>query len=144
MLLRHIAKDMTSLLLSWHKRYDFNAANFHVIVNENGYYKCNGLEWCLLAKLGFWLCNINKLTITLYWKKQLNTFTTTLKTHLSVPIHLNWNGICQFSIFTVEGGLFFAILPVKWMLWIITCRSNTSPEIVHEISQYGLKAAILS
>ena len=29
MLLRRIAKDVTSLLLSWHKRYhDFNAANF--------------------------------------------------------------------------------------------------------------------
>ena len=28
MLLRHVAKDVTSSLLSWHKRYDFNAANF--------------------------------------------------------------------------------------------------------------------
>ena len=27
-LLRRVAKDVTSLLLSWHKRYDFNAANF--------------------------------------------------------------------------------------------------------------------
>ena len=27
MLLRGVAKDVTSLL-SWHKRYDFNAANF--------------------------------------------------------------------------------------------------------------------
>ena len=35
MLLRHIAKDMTSSLLSWHKRYDFNPANFDVIANEN-------------------------------------------------------------------------------------------------------------
>ena len=28
MLLRRVARDMTSSLLSWHKRYDFNAANF--------------------------------------------------------------------------------------------------------------------
>ena len=28
MLLRSVAKDVTSSLLSWHKRYDFNAANF--------------------------------------------------------------------------------------------------------------------
>ena len=28
MLLRHFAKDVTSSLLSWHKHYDFNAANF--------------------------------------------------------------------------------------------------------------------
>ena len=28
MLLRRIAKDVTSSLLSWHKRYDFNAAYF--------------------------------------------------------------------------------------------------------------------
>ena len=27
-LLHRIAKDVTSSLLSWHKRYDFNAANF--------------------------------------------------------------------------------------------------------------------
>ena len=27
-LLRRVAKDMTSSLPSWHKRYDFNAANF--------------------------------------------------------------------------------------------------------------------
>ena len=28
MLLRRLAKDVTSSLLSWHKRYDFNVANF--------------------------------------------------------------------------------------------------------------------
>ena len=28
MLLRRVAKDVTSSLFSWHKRYDFNAANF--------------------------------------------------------------------------------------------------------------------
>ena len=28
MLLRRVAKDVTLSLLSWHKRYDFNAANF--------------------------------------------------------------------------------------------------------------------
>ena len=28
MLLRRVAKDVTSSLLSWHKRNDFNAANF--------------------------------------------------------------------------------------------------------------------
>ena len=27
-LLRRVARDVTSSLLSWHKRYDFNAANF--------------------------------------------------------------------------------------------------------------------
>ena len=27
-LLRRVAKDVTSSLLTWHKRYDFNAANF--------------------------------------------------------------------------------------------------------------------
>ena len=27
-LLRRFAKDVTSSLLSWHKRYDFNVANF--------------------------------------------------------------------------------------------------------------------
>ena len=27
-LLRRVAKDVTSSLLSWHKCYDFNAANF--------------------------------------------------------------------------------------------------------------------
>ena len=27
-LLRRVAKDVTSSALSWHKRYDFNAANF--------------------------------------------------------------------------------------------------------------------
>ena len=27
-LLRRVAKDVTSSSLSWHKRYDFNAANF--------------------------------------------------------------------------------------------------------------------
>ena len=27
-LLRRVAKDVTSSLLSWHKRYDFNVANF--------------------------------------------------------------------------------------------------------------------
>ena len=28
MLLGRVAKEVTSSLLSWHKRYDFNAANF--------------------------------------------------------------------------------------------------------------------
>ena len=28
MLLHRVAKDLTSSLLSWHKHYDFNAANF--------------------------------------------------------------------------------------------------------------------
>ena len=29
-LLCRVAKDVTSSLLSWHKRYDFNAANFRL------------------------------------------------------------------------------------------------------------------
>ena len=48
MLLRPVAtgtcKDVTSSLLSWHKRYDFNAANFNVIANENARYKRSELE----------------------------------------------------------------------------------------------------
>ena len=43
-LLRRVAKDMTSSLFSWHKRHDFNAANFDVIANENARYKPNELE----------------------------------------------------------------------------------------------------
>ena len=45
MLLRSIAKDMTSSLLSWHKRYDFNAATFRRHTNENVCYERNELEW---------------------------------------------------------------------------------------------------
>ena len=48
MLLRPVAtgtcKDVTSSLLSWHKRYDFNAANFNFIANENARYKRSELE----------------------------------------------------------------------------------------------------
>ena len=33
MMLRGFAKDVTLLLLSWHKGYDFNAANFDIIAN---------------------------------------------------------------------------------------------------------------
>ena len=43
-LLRRVAKDVTSSLLSGHKRYDFNAANFDVTANENARYKRNELE----------------------------------------------------------------------------------------------------
>ena len=43
-LLRRVAKDVTSLLLSWHKRYDFNAQIFDVTANENARYKRNELE----------------------------------------------------------------------------------------------------
>ena len=35
-LLRRVATDVTSSLLSWHKRYDFNAANFR----RNSQWKC--------------------------------------------------------------------------------------------------------
>ena len=49
MLLRPVAKDVTSSLLSWHKRYDFNAANFDVIANENARYKRNELEFVFLS-----------------------------------------------------------------------------------------------
>ena len=35
-LLRRVAKDVTSSLLSWHKRYDFNAAN----CRRNSQWKC--------------------------------------------------------------------------------------------------------
>ena len=43
MLLRRVAKDVTSSLLSWHKRYDFNAANF--LRHENARHKRNELEY---------------------------------------------------------------------------------------------------
>ena len=38
-LLCRVAKDVTLTLLSWHKRYDFNAANFRRHSNENA--RCN-------------------------------------------------------------------------------------------------------
>ena len=47
-LLRQVAKDVTSSLLSWHKRYDFNAANFDITANENACYKRNELEYTFL------------------------------------------------------------------------------------------------
>ena len=43
-LLRRVAKDVTSSLLSWHKHYDFNAAIFDVTANEKARYKRNELE----------------------------------------------------------------------------------------------------
>ena len=42
-------KEMTSSLLSWHKRYDFNAAIFEVTANENARYKRNELELEIFA-----------------------------------------------------------------------------------------------
>ena len=45
MLLRRVAKGVTSSQLSWHKRYDFNVANFDVIANENARYKRNEVEF---------------------------------------------------------------------------------------------------
>ena len=51
MLLRRVAKGVTSSLLSWHKRYDFNAANFDVIANENARYKRNELELIFIPVL---------------------------------------------------------------------------------------------
>ena len=45
MLLRRVAKDVTSPLLSWHKRYDLNAEIFDVIANENARFKRNESEW---------------------------------------------------------------------------------------------------
>ena len=44
MLLRRVAMDMTSSLLSWHKRYDFMTQIFDVITNENARYKRDELE----------------------------------------------------------------------------------------------------
>ena len=43
-LLRRVAKDVTPSLLSWHKRYDFNAANFQC----HSQWKCNELEFLFL------------------------------------------------------------------------------------------------
>ena len=42
-------KDVTSSLLSWHKRYDFNAANFDVTANENARYKRNELKYKIVG-----------------------------------------------------------------------------------------------
>ena len=50
MLLRRVAKDVTSLLLSGHKRYDFN--HFDVVANENALYKNNELELVLNSGVG--------------------------------------------------------------------------------------------
>ena len=47
MLPRRVAKDLTSSLLSWHKRYDFNAAYFR----RNARYKRNELEWGITFSL---------------------------------------------------------------------------------------------
>ena len=43
-LLRRVAKDVTSSLLSWHKRYDFMPQIFNVTANESACYKRNELE----------------------------------------------------------------------------------------------------
>ena len=40
MLLRHVAKDVTSSLLSWHSRFDFNATNF----------RCHSQGKCVLQR----------------------------------------------------------------------------------------------
>ena len=50
-LLRRVAKDVTLSLLSWHKRYDFNAANYEVTANENACYKRNELECSITSQL---------------------------------------------------------------------------------------------
>ena len=63
-LLRRVAKDVTSPVLSWHKRYDFNAANFDVIANENARYKRNELEFVFFVWVfGILFCT-NRVTIS--------------------------------------------------------------------------------
>ena len=44
MLLRRVARSVTSSLLSWHKRYDFLPQIFDVIAHENARYKRNEIE----------------------------------------------------------------------------------------------------
>ena len=44
-LFRRVAKDVTSSLLSWHKRYDLMPQIFDVTVNGNALYKRNELEY---------------------------------------------------------------------------------------------------
>ena len=46
MLLCRVAKDVTSSLLSWYKRYDFNAANFRCHSQWKCTLQCNELECC--------------------------------------------------------------------------------------------------
>ena len=43
-LLRRVAKDVTSSLLSWHKRYDLMPQISNITANENARYKRNELE----------------------------------------------------------------------------------------------------
>ena len=43
-LLRRVAKDVTSSLLSWHKRYDLMPQIVDVTANENARFKRNELE----------------------------------------------------------------------------------------------------
>ena len=47
-LLCQVGKDVTSSLLSWHKHYDFNAADFDITANENARYKHNELKYTFL------------------------------------------------------------------------------------------------
>ena len=49
-LLRRVAKDVTSSLLSWHKRYDLIPQIFDVTANENARYKRNELECNIKTK----------------------------------------------------------------------------------------------
>ena len=54
-LLRRVAKDVTSSLRSWHKRYDLMPQIFDVTSNENARYKRNELEWLLLNDYNSWV-----------------------------------------------------------------------------------------
>ena len=49
-LLRHVAKDVTSSLLSWHNAMILMPQIFYVTANENGRYKRNELELSLTEK----------------------------------------------------------------------------------------------
>ena len=49
-LIRGIAKNVTSLFISRHKCYDFNAVNCCILANENACYKHNEFEY-------FYTCN---------------------------------------------------------------------------------------
>ena len=85
-LLRYVAKDVTSSLLSLHKGSDFNAANFDDTANENARYKRNELEhtfsafsptcfdilnWILIQYMTLFFCTTDKVRVSLIFVKDL-------------------------------------------------------------------------
>ena len=85
-LLRRVAKDVTSSLLSWHKRYDFNAANFR----RHSQWKRNELEYVFHGLTSLSNCKDstdNKIPLQPYSEKEnkRNSCTLFLKCTLKYP-----------------------------------------------------------